>query len=128
MEGEVKQVEEELARYQNAITQGVDPRALADPMNRCYERLDVLRTKSAEAKHQTQTDIDFTDELVDEVIQSARQYLEEGSLEETKLLLRDLIHRVEIMGEEVTIHYTFRKADTKVPYLLAPEAGFEPAT
>ncbi len=128
LEGEVKQVEEELARYQNAITQGVDPRALADPMNRCYERLDALRTKLAEAEQQTLTDIEFTDELVDEVIQSARQYLEEGSLEETKLLLRDLIHRVEIMGEEVTIHYTFRKTDTKVAYLLAPRVGFEPTT
>ncbi len=109
LEGEVKQVEEKLARYQNAITQGVDPRALADPMNRCYERLNALRTKLAEAEHQTRTDIEFTDELVGEVIRSARQYLEEGSLEETKLLLRDLIDRVEIMGEEVTIHYTFRK-------------------
>ena len=128
LETEVKQVEEELARYQNAITQGVDPRALADPMNLCYEKLDTLCTKLAEAEHQSRTDIESTDELVDEVIQSARQYLEEGSRAETKLLLRDLIDRVDITGEEITIRYTFRQKDTKVAYLLAPRVGFEPTT
>jgi len=128
LQGEVKQVEEEMARYQKAIASGVEPGALADPMNRCHQRLAELRSRLAESEGQTQANIEVTDELVGEVIASVRQHLEEGTAEEIKLLLRDLIERVEVMGEEVAIRYTFRKPGTKVAQLLAPQTGFEPVT
>ena len=88
-------------------------------MNRCYGRLAELRSKLAEAEAHTRTNIAITDELVLEVIQSARRHLEEGSPKEIKVLLRDLITRVEISGEEVALHYTFRNPDTKVAGVLA---------
>lgn len=130
LEGEIKEVEEELSRYQNAIAKGISPEALADPMNRCYQKLAQLKSRLAEIQARTRSAIDITDELVSEVIQSAKQQLEEGTSEEIKLLLRDLIIEdgVEITGEEVTIRYTFQKPDTKVAYLLAPQVGFEPTT
>ena len=67
--------------------------------------------------------IEVTDEMVAEVIQSAKDHLEEGEPEGIKLLLRDLIQRVEISEEEVTLRYSFRLPDAKVAQLLAPHAG-----
>ena len=43
--GEVKQAEGELARYQNTIANGITPEALADPMNRCYQKLAELKSR-----------------------------------------------------------------------------------
>jgi hypothetical protein len=60
---------------------------------------------------------------VDQVIQSAKSYLDEGKPSDIKLLLRDLVERIEVSGEEVTLLYTFRKPDTEVAYVLAPRVG-----
>ena len=128
LDGEIKQVEEEITRYHNAIVQGVEPGALVDPMNRCFQKLSNLRSRLAQIEAQTHAATEITDELTNQVITSARQHLEEGTSEEIKLLLRDLIERVGIRGEEVAIRYTFRKPGTKVARVLAPQAGFEPAT
>ncbi len=65
---------------------------------------------------------------MDQVILSAKQYLNEGKPEDIKLLLRELVERIEVSEEEVTLRYTFKNPDTKVAQVVAPRAGFEPAT
>ncbi len=68
-------------------------------------------------------DFEFTDELVEEVIQAARRRLRGESSEETKHYLRELVDSVEVVSEDVTIRYAFNSTDTKVAYKLAPRAG-----
>ena len=50
------------------------------------------------------------------------------SSEEIKHYLRELVHSVEVVSEDVTIRYAFNSTDTKVAYQLAPRVGFEPTT
>ena len=128
LEGQVTQLEEELSRYQQAISQGVDPSALAEPMNGCYEKLVEARSALSQVESSSLADFKFTDELVEEVIQAARRRLMGESSEETKHYLRELVHSVEVVSEDVTIRYAFNSTDTKVAYQVAPRVGFEPTT
>jgi site-specific DNA recombinase len=128
LQSQIGEAEKELTRYQAAVAQGVDPGALAEPMNRCYQRLATLRSTLEELQVERRAPTNITSRLVDEVIQSAKRYLDEGKPSDIKPLLRDLVERIEVSGEEVTLLYTFRKPDTEVAYVLAPQAGFEPAT
>ena len=128
LEGQVTQLEEELSRYQKAISQGVDPSALAEPMNGCYEKLVEARSALNQVESSRLADFEFTDELVEEVIQAARRRLMGESSEETKHYLRELVDSVEVVSEDVTIRYAFNSTDTKVAYKLAPRVGFEPTT
>ncbi len=70
----------------------------------------------------------ITSQLVDQVIQSAKHYLVEGKPPDIKLLLRDLVERIEVSEEEVTLRYTFKNPDTKVACVVTPRVGFEPTT
>ena len=123
LEGQVKHLEEELSRYQKAISQGVDSNALAEPMNGCYERLAEARAAWNEVESLNLADFQFTDDLVEEVIQAARCRLMGGSSEQTKHYLRELMKSVEVVSDEVTIRYTFSSPHTKVAYRLAPHPG-----
>lgn len=61
---EVERVEKELARYQSAIGQCIEPVALSEPMNHCYKRVAELRSKLEAIGAQAGTDIKITDKLV----------------------------------------------------------------
>ena len=101
----------------------VDPSALAEPMNGCYEKLVEARSAWNQVQSLSLADFEFTDELVEEVIQAARRRLMGESSEETKHYLRELVHSVEVVSEDVTISYAFNSPDPKVAYLLAPREG-----
>ena len=123
LEGQVTQLEEELSRYQKAISQGVDPSAWADPMNGCHGKLAEARSAWNQVKSSSLADFECTDELVEEVIQAARRRLMGESSEETKHYLREPVHSVEVVLEDVAIRYAFNSTDTKLAYQLAPRAG-----
>ena len=97
-------------------------------MNGCYEKLVEARSALNKVESSSLADFEFTDELVEEVIQAARRRLMGESSEETEHYLRELVHSVEVVSEDVTIRYAFNSTDTKVAYQLAPRAGFEPTT
>ena len=118
---QIGEVEEELSRYQDAVAQGIAPGALADPMNRCYQKLAALRSKLEDLQIIRMAPANITNELVDQVILSAKQHLNEGKPEDIKLLLRELVERIEVSEEEVTLRYTFKNPDTKVAQVMAPQ-------
>lgn len=128
LQTQIAEVEEQLSRYQGAVAQGVEPGALAEPMNLCYQKLAALKSKLNEEQVKRYAPANANNQLVDQVIQSARHYLDEGKPADTKLLLRDLVERVEVAEEEVTLSYTFMNPDTKVARVVAPQVGFEPTT
>ena len=120
---QIAEVEEQLSRYQGAVAQGVEPWALAEPMNLCYQRLAALKSKLDEEQIKQYTPASISGQLVDQVIQSARHYLDEGLPADIKLSLRDLVERIEVAEEEVTLRYTFKNPGMKVARVVAPQSG-----
>ena len=70
----------------------------------------------------------ITSQLVGQVIESAKHYLDGGQPAEIKQMLRKLVERVEVSEEEVTLRYDFKNPDTKLARIMAPQVGFEPTT
>ena len=60
--------------------------ALAEPMNDCYKKLVEARSAWNQVESSSLADFEFTDELVEEVMQAARSRLMGESSEETKPL------------------------------------------
>ena len=125
---QIAEVEQQLSRYQGAVAQGVDPGALAETMNQCYQKLAALTSKLDEEQTKRYASANISSHLVGQVIASAKHYLDGGQPAEIKQMLKDLLERVEVSEEEVTLHYNFKNPDTKVAQLVAPQVGFEPTT
>ena len=125
---QIAEVEQQLSRYQGAVAQGVDPGALAEPMNQCYQKLAALKSKLDEEQTKRYASANISNHLVDQVIASAKHYLDGGEPAEIKQMLKELVERVEVSEEEVTLRYNFKNPDTKVAQLMAPQVGFEPTT
>ncbi|MDA0735477.1 MAG: recombinase family protein [Chloroflexi bacterium] len=123
LQTQIAEVQEQLSRYQGAVAQGVDPGALAEPMNQCYQRLAALKSTLDEQQIKRYAPANVTSQLVTQVIESANHYLDEGRPADIKLLLRELIERIEVDEEEVTLRYTFKNPDAKVARLVAPQSG-----
>ena len=70
----------------------------------------------------------ITRHLVGQIIESAKHYLAGGEPSDIKQKLKELVERVEVSEEEVTLRYNFKNPDTKVAQLVAPQVGFEPTT
>ncbi len=65
-------------------------------MNGCYKKLVEARSAWNQVESSSLADFEFTDELVEEVMQAARSRLMGESSEETKHYLRELLHSVEV--------------------------------
>jgi hypothetical protein len=58
---------------------------------------------------------------VGQVIEPAKHYLDGGQPAEIKQMLRELVERVEVSEEEVTLRYNFKNPKMKVARLVAPQ-------
>ena len=117
---EAIRVEGELRNYQDAISRGVNPDALAGPINQCYESLNKLNGRLDGIDTNKQPTMNVSEKAVNQVIEAARTHLNESATEDKKLFLREMLSQVAVTGENLEISYTFKNPGEKVAPVMAP--------
>ena len=116
---QIRDVDSELGRLQEAITQGVNLDALIKPINdRQAQKKELERQLSIieSAKQRALNMPTITDEEVERVLKAALQAFETSNPRELKNHIADYVEMIEVRGRELKIFYTFAPGETISDY------------
>jgi site-specific DNA recombinase len=108
-----KAIREEIKRIDVQISNLMDLYAVGSlPMNVIQQKIDDLDAHKSALQSQLETEGNKKDrkkllQRVEKTIRTIPQILEEGSFEDKRNLLEDLIERIVLDGDDIEIHWNF---------------------
>jgi len=109
----LQKAETELQNLYDAIKQGISPEALSRPIEETrtkkmeiQSRLRELKNHSPKEQYAALGIIEVTDDVADGIVAEMHRLLSNSTPQELKLLLSNILDKIEISGRELTIWYT----------------------
>ena len=108
-----KAIKEEIKRIDLQISKLMDLYAVGSlPMDLIQKKIDDLDAHKSALQSQIEAEVNKKDrkkllQRVEKTIKSIPQILEEGSFEDKRNLLEDLIERIVLDGDDIEIHWNF---------------------
>ena len=105
IEGQIKQISNQLSRFMDLYGLG---RYSLDELDKKTAPLTAQRTNlKKELERLKSSSKRITEEQVMKLVESFDEVLEKGTLQDRRFIIEQLINRIDIDGEEVTIHWNF---------------------